>query len=108
MSIQIADAEMTSDQTRHRAARRPDGVWVLSWLPDRPLDRDQAVTGMTLAEAVASMQDEGRTAVVDHTHQLWPHIDGWASELGLTGPDAVVRASRSPRDIDEDTKEDGQ
>jgi hypothetical protein len=46
--------------------------------------------------------------VVDHTHRLWPHIDAWAGELGLTGPDAVVRVSDSWQDIDEDTQEDGQ
>ncbi len=36
--------------------------------------------------------------MVDHTHRLWPHVDGWAAELGLTGPDAVVRASEPAHD----------
>ena len=26
-------------------------------------------------------------------HKLWPHIQGWAAELGLTGPEAVAAAS---------------
>jgi hypothetical protein len=32
-------------------------------------------------------------------HQLWPFIQGWAAELGLTGADAINRVSRfaSPR-----------
>jgi hypothetical protein len=96
VTLRITDTEMTSDATRHRAELLPDGGWRVSWLPERRLTRDQAVTAMTLAEAVANMQEEGRTTVVDHTHRLWPHIDGWAAELGLTGPDAVVRASSSP------------
>jgi hypothetical protein len=29
-------------------------------------------------------------------HRLWPHIQGWAAELGLTGPDAVAAISQPP------------
>ena len=32
-------------------------------------------------------------------HRLWPHIQGWAAELGLTGPEAVAAASQPPSDI---------
>jgi len=70
----------------------------VSWLPLRRLTRDQAVTAMTLAEAVARMQREGRTTVVGHTHRLRPHVDAWAAELGLTGPDAVARVSEPAYD----------
>jgi hypothetical protein len=31
-------------------------------------------------------------------HRLWPHIQGWAVELGLTGHDAVAAISQPPGD----------
>src|SRR6266511_1986933 len=97
MSIRITDTAMTSDTTpapRRAAARGVAGVVAAA----QRLNRDQAVTAMTLSKAVARMQREGRTTVVDHTHRLWPHVDAWAAELGLTGPDAVVRASEPAHD----------
>jgi hypothetical protein len=42
---------------------------------------------MTLAEAVA--RDE-----VNPGYRLWPHIEGWAAELGLTAPDALTWISQ--------------
>jgi hypothetical protein len=81
---------MTSNVTKHTARRlRPD-EWTVSWLPGRRLDRNQATTAMVLAEAVATNE-------LHCDHRLWPHIDRWAAELGLTGPDAVVRASEPPQ-----------
>jgi hypothetical protein len=50
---------------------------------------------MVLTEAVAQMQAEGLSSVVDHAHPMWRFIDSWAAELGLTGPDALVRVSES-------------
>jgi hypothetical protein len=99
VSIRITGDEMTSDLSRHRADRytnRTPERWVVSWLPGRRLTRNQAITAMVLAEAVATMQEEGRPSVVDHTHRLWPHIDNWARELDLSGTDAVVRVSEVP------------
>jgi type IV secretion system protein VirD4 len=32
-------------------------------------------------------------------HRLWPHIQGWAEELGLTAPDAIDRVSQPPSDL---------
>jgi hypothetical protein len=94
MTLRISDQVMTSDATRHTARQlRPD-VWTVSWLPGRLLDRNQATTAMVLAEKVAE------TVANDELHcghRLWPLIDQWAAELGLTGPDAVVRASEPPR-----------
>ena len=31
---------------------------------------------------------------LNERHRLWPHIEGWAAELGLTGHDAVNRISQ--------------
>lgn len=104
MSIRIGEHTMISDQTVHYAHRsnlptNPPGGWLVSWLPGRPLSRNQAITAMTLAEAVVTMQDEGAL----HDHWLWPHVDNWARELGLTGPDAMA-AERIARDAAEGRK----
>jgi hypothetical protein len=70
MSTQITDILMVSDETPHTATRQPDGTWLLSWLPDRALTRNQAITGMTLAETVARGIAPGG--------KLWPHVESWA------------------------------
>jgi hypothetical protein len=59
----------------------------VSWLPGRTLDRNTAITAMILADTAA---DEH----VHQDHRLWPHIHGWAAELGLTGPQAVAAAAQ--------------
>lgn len=92
MTLRIGDQEMTSDATRHTARQIQPGVWSVSWLPGRRLDRNQATTAMVLAETVATNE-------LHSGHRLWPHIDQWAAELGLTGPAAVVRASEPPRSM---------
>jgi hypothetical protein len=56
------------------------------------LDRNTAITAMTLAEAAAGTG-------LHEGHRLWPHIQGWAAELGLTGPEAVAAASQPPSGI---------
>ena len=94
MTLTICDATMTSDQTAHtaRLAVASQHLWEVSWLPGRALDRNSAITGMVLAETAAEpgLRDG---------HRLWPHVQGWAAELGLTGADAINRASEpgSPR-----------
>jgi hypothetical protein len=40
---------------------------------------------MTIAEYVAEHDD------LAEGHRLWPHVEGWAEELGLTGLEAVSR-----------------
>jgi hypothetical protein len=93
MSLTINDTTMTSDQTPHTARLAPGrpSRWDVSWLPGQTLDRNTAITAMTLADTAG-----------DHDlhpgHRLWPHIQSWAEELGLTGPDAITRISQPPRD----------
>ena len=90
MTLTINDATMTSDQTPHTARHAPSqNGWEVSWLPGRVLDRNSAITAMVLADISA---DE----CVREGHWLWPHIQGWAAELGLTGTDAVAAISQSP------------
>jgi hypothetical protein len=90
MTVTINDATMTSDQTAHTARQAPGRqyLWEVSWLPGKVLDRNSAITAMTLADLVG----EGE---LNERHRLWPFIEGWAAELGLTGSDAVDRVSQS-------------
>ena len=63
-----------------------------SWLPGQTLDRNSAITAMVLAD-IAAKQD------LHEGHRLWPHIQGWAEELGLTVPDAITQVSQPPSDL---------
>lgn len=98
MGTKITDAEMTSTITRHTATAWPvpgePTLWTVTWLPGRQLTRSQAVTAMTIAEVVVSHAGE----LADSGSRWWLHIDGWAAELGITGPHAVAEASLSPED----------
>jgi hypothetical protein len=88
MSLTITDDHISGDYTRH-TARRLSGdqrAWEVSWLPGRLLDRNSAITAMVLAEVVGTDAPQARG-------RLWPHIEGWAAEIGLTAPDAVARVS---------------
>ena len=94
MTLTIHDTTMTSDQTAHtaRLAAGSQQLWEVSWLPGRALDRNSAITAMTLADSAGEPD-------LNERHQLWPFSQGWAAELGLTGSDAIHRVSRpaSPR-----------
>jgi hypothetical protein len=89
MATKISDTEMTSDETRHTARAAEGGGWVVSWLPGRTLTQNQAITAMTIAEAVAAHADE----LGNSGSRWWLHIDEWAAEMGLTGPHAVAGAN---------------
>ncbi len=92
MTLTINDTAMTSDQTAHTARHAPSrNGWEVSWLPGRILDRNSAITAMVLADISTDER-------VREDHRLWPHIQGWAAELGLTGTDAVAAISQSPGD----------
>ena len=94
MTLTINDTTMTSNQNPHTARQAPgrQHQWEVSWLPGQILDRNSAITAMILADTAA--QDDLREG-----HRLWPHIQGWAEELGLTGTDAIARVSQPPRDL---------
>ena len=90
MTLTINDTTMTSDQSAHTARRSPDrDGWEVSWLPGQILDRNSAVTAMTLADTAAGFG-------LHEGHRFWPHLEGWAGELGLTAPEAIARASLPP------------
>ena len=93
MTLRIDDTTMTSDRTAHTARPSADRTgWEVSWLPGQILDRNSAITAMILADTAAERD-------LREGHRLWPHIQGWAEELGLTGPDAIARASQPPGEI---------
>jgi hypothetical protein len=78
MNLWITDDVMTSDVTAH-TARPVAGGWELSWLPGLVLERNQAVSGMVLAETAAEGTDQ----------QRGPLLRVLAAELGLTGEEAL-------------------
>lgn len=82
MSIIVTDALMTSASNPHVAHRQGDGTWRVSWLPDRTLTRDQALTAMKLAEAIDVCLERG--------NRHWPNVGSWAAELGVSGPAAII------------------
>ena len=101
MTLTINDTSMTSDLTPHTARQEPSQRgWQVSWLPGRTLDRNSAITAMVLADTTADER-------VREGHRLWPHIQGWAAELGLTGPDAVAAISQLPGDPDREREPGG-
>ncbi len=101
MTLTIHDTTMTSDKTAHTARHAPSrNGWEVSWLPGQTLDRNTAITAMILADIIAEED-------LDEGHRLWPHIQGWAAELGLTGPEAVAAASQPPDGIHHDHENAG-
>jgi hypothetical protein len=89
MGLTITGDHISGDHTGHTARLvlvTEDDGWIVSWLPGRLLDRNRAITAMVLADiAGAGIPQAG--------NRLWPHIEGWAAELGLTAPDALTQVS---------------
>ena len=93
MTLKIDDTTMSSDQSAHTARHAPErNGWEVSWLPGQTLDRNTAITAMTLADTTAEND-------LAEGHRLWPAVQSWAEELGLTAPDAVAQASQPPAGI---------
>jgi hypothetical protein len=57
------------------------------------LDRNAAITAMVLADATGSGD-------IHPGHRLWVHVEGWATELGLTAPDILTMTTRAPNRTD--------
>jgi hypothetical protein len=103
MALTINDDSMSGDHTWHtaRLARGHQHAWEVSWLPGRLLDRNSAVTAMILADVAGS----GSRYPGDRS---WPHIEGWAAELGLTAPDALTWIAQPAGDISIEKHGDAQ
>ena len=91
MALTIGDETITSDRTAHtaRTVTGEEHRWEVSWLPGRHLDRNSATTAMMLADLTAHGD-------VRAGHRLWPHVEGWAAELGLEAPDIFTGITRPP------------
>ena len=91
MTLTSTGTIITSDQTAHTARLAPGSqhLWEVSWLPGQALDRNSAITAMTLADLTGEHD-------LNERHRLWPHIQGWAGELGLTAPDVLALIGRTP------------
>lgn len=91
MALTILDDTMTSDRNTHTARLTPgeEHVWEVSWLPGRCLSRNDAITAMVLADAAGPGD-------LHAGHRLWGHVESWAAELGMTGPDALTRTASPP------------
>lgn len=100
LSLTITDRLIRSADTRHVARLTPGSdpaEWRVTWLPGRALTRDQAVAAMALADAL------GSTAAFDcdpecYDDKWWKIADALAAPLGMSGPEAVIRASELPED----------
>ena len=102
MTLTINDTTMTSDQTAHTARHALErNGWEVSWLPGQTLDRNTAVTAMVLAGTTA---EPG----LHEGHRLWPFVQSWAAELGLTAPDAIAQASQPPGGITRQQEQAGR
>lgn len=83
MNLNITDKLIESDDTDHYAEHVGNGGWCVTWLPDRVLDRNQAITAMTIAEEVSRTLQSG-SSVADGGV-----IASLARELDLLCVDAV-------------------
>lgn len=83
MTLTVTANRITSTTTGH-AARQTCNLllWEVTWLPDRVVKLDQAVTALVLAEHVT------RGAVAPD-HQRWPLVARCAEALELTPADAI-------------------
>jgi hypothetical protein len=90
MSLTITDDLITGESTPHTARPVPSHphAWQVSWLPGRHLDRNSAITAMVLADLAARDPRPG--------HRIWPFVQSWAAELGLTAPGAIALAAQPP------------
>jgi len=97
--ITFTDTTITSSATPHTATATGGG-WTVSWLPGRTLDRNQAITAMTIADMVGSAE------VPRADDPVWLHLDGWAAELSPTAPRAMAQASMPPGDRNSEARQE--
>ncbi|WP_063813761.1 hypothetical protein [Nocardia anaemiae] len=90
MTVDTTDWTMISDITPESAYRQIGSgaaVWRLSWLPDRPLTREQALAGMELDEILSDP---------DIVHDRHAHADAaiLAGRVGIIWEQAVILLSK--------------
>ena len=89
MALTIAGTTISSDQTARIAHAAAGNAGQVTWLPVPLMDCGADITAMVLADPL------GGTDLQSRRH-LRQHVDGYAAELGQTGPDAAIRAPAPP------------
>ena len=80
MTLTINDTTMTSDRSTHTAPYSDHrNSWEVSWLPGKVMDRNTAVTAMTLPDAAAGHELHERRG-------LWPQSQNWVGEPAPSNP----------------------
>lgn len=64
-------------------------TWVVSWMPEQRLSRNQATTAMVLAEYVANYWHQPDQVVGMEERRFRQFATQWADELGMTADDAI-------------------
>ncbi|WP_278262366.1 hypothetical protein [Nocardia sp. AG03] len=86
MTIHLTPNDMRSTRSPEYAERvgADPEIWVLSWLPDRKLSREQAFAGMQLDELLSD---------VNATHDRMAHaqINAYADTIGIVWEQAIIR-----------------
>ncbi len=91
--LEITAVRMTGNVTTHTATGFPDG-WRVTWLGDRTVDYNAAISAMMIANAAASIADdeiEGR--IVGHDDERRLRINDLARELDMSGAEAELLVS---------------
>lgn len=87
MALVSTDRFLTSDITPESAefvSTPGGGYWVLSWLPDTALTREQAISGMVLDEILSDPDPDD--------HLMAMELAAFrAADLGLSLTDALLR-----------------
>jgi hypothetical protein len=93
MTLKFDDDTITSPDTHHKAVRINARHWKITWLTeDFRLDRNQAISAMTIAAVVGATDKK-----ITRADPIWAHVNSWAAELGLEGASAINWASRPVR-----------
>jgi hypothetical protein len=92
LAIKFTEGTMTCGASGHTAHQDDAGAWAVSYLPGRVFTHSEAITALSIAEAAVKIDaaaGEGDGATWD---RLWPHIAGWADELGISPTEAFGAA----------------
>jgi hypothetical protein len=87
VTLTIAHDTVRSSRSPHTARLFPGTArrYEVSWLPGRPLNRNDAITAMTIADTAHLSEPRMRQ-----------HIQSWAAELGMSATHALALVDSPP------------
>ncbi|AXK90047.1 hypothetical protein SAMN05421776_1309 [Nocardia farcinica] len=94
MAIKREGQWLTATRSAHVAYEVSEGVFRLSFVPERLVSAAQAVAGLQLAEIVAQW-DQLLWVETPNTAMVWRLMAGQAQGLDLDVLDAVIRIEQS-------------